>query len=74
MTWDSSHLYKDWFANIGRHFPKEFCEFVKENWWKSNEDMPTRYEYRKKLEEIIEKYDKERKTIQEVARSYLKDD
>ena len=56
MTWNTAHLYKDWYQLIGRHFPKEFCEFVKENWWKSNEDMPTKYEYKKKLEEIIEKY------------------
>ena len=48
MTWNTAHLYKDWYQLIGRHFPKEFCEFVKENWWKSNEDMPTKYEYKKK--------------------------
>ena len=31
-AWTEIHLYKDWDAIIGIHFPKEYCEFVKENW------------------------------------------
>ena len=56
--WRQIHLYKDWYVTIGIHFPKEFCEFVKENWKKSKEDKPTEKEYRKKLKEIVKKYKK----------------
>jgi len=74
MTWNTARHYKDWYVITGIYFPKEYCEFVKENWKKSKEDKPTEEEYRKKLKEIIESYDKMGITVQEFVRSYLKDD
>ena len=72
-SWDSAHLYKDWYGIIGMHFPKEFCEFVKENWNKSKEDKPTEEEYRKKLKEIVKKYEKKGRYVSELAEGYIKD-
>ena len=72
-SWDSAHLYKDWYGIIGMHFPKEFCEFVKENWKKSKEDKPTEEEYRKKLKEIVKKYEKKGRYVSELAEGYIKD-
>lgn len=74
MTWNTAHLYKDWYVTTGIYFPKEYCEFVKENWNKSKDDKPKEEEYRKKLKEIIESYDKMGITVQEFVRSYIKDD
>ena len=70
-AWTEIHLYKDWDAIIGIHFPKEYCKFVKKNWNKSKEDRPTEEEYRKKLKEIVKKYEKKNKYVSELSKGYI---
>ena len=72
-AWTEIHLYKDWDAIIGIHFPKEFCEFVKENWNKSKEDKPTEEEYRQKLKQSINNCKKKGRYVSDLAEGYIKD-
>tara|TARA_R100000808_G_C2064217_1_gene94374 strand:- start:400 stop:624 length:225 start_codon:yes stop_codon:yes gene_type:complete len=74
MTWNTARHYKDWYVITGIYFPKEYCEFVKENWKKSKEDKPTEEEYRKKLKEIVKKYEKKGRYVSELAEGYIKDE
>jgi hypothetical protein len=69
--WKTLRLYKDWYVTTGIYFPKEYCEFVKKNWNKSKDDKPKEEEYRKKLKEIIESYDKVGITVQQFVRNSL---
>ena len=69
--WKQIHLFKDWYVTIGIYFPKEYCEFVKENWNKSKDDKPSEKEYRKKLKEIVKKYKKKGRHVSNLAEGYI---